>query len=55
MQVVNMLLDHLNSCFRGYNTYSEKATSTFSLAYANAHDYGFMAGAWRSDMGPYPQ
>lgn len=46
---------HLNSVFRGYNTHSERATFTFSVAYANAHCYGFMAGTWRSDMGPYPQ
>ena len=45
---------HMNKGFINYNNYSERATSTFSVAYVKAYGYGFMADTWRSDMGYYP-
>lgn len=45
---------HMSSGFGGYNTYSERATSSFSVAYCNAYGYGFMSSTWRSDIGSYP-
>jgi hypothetical protein len=45
---------HYNSGFKGSDTYSERATSTFSVVYCKSYGYGFMTSTWSADVGRYP-
>jgi RHS repeat-associated protein len=47
---------HWNSgmSLKQFDRYSERATSTFSVAYSNATGNGLMSSAWRNNMGWYP-
>ena len=46
---------HWNSGFSGWSTYSERATSTFSIAYSNATGNSWMSSPLRSALGWYPR
>lgn len=45
---------HKNSAFRSYNTYSERATSTYSYAYCKAYGENWLLNMYKPAIGYYP-